>query len=118
MAYCAQSCALAMLEQLVHTDSDLWPDDLVSIAAELDEADIEIVNPASLSRDWRTSPPPPALARIGDEWVASRRSLGLKVPSAVVPNEYNILLNPGHSNISNLRIHGHAPCVLDPRLRR
>lgn len=118
MVYCAQSCALAILEQLVHVDPDLWPDNLVSIAAEIEDADIETLPATALPATWRDAPSPPALARLGDAWITSGQSLALRVPSAVVPNEHNILLNPMHPGITRLRILGHAPCVLDPRLRR
>ncbi len=54
---------------------------------------------------------------IGDAWIRAQRSLALRVPSAVVPEEYNLLVNPVHPRFSELRIIGSPePVVFDPRL--
>jgi RES domain-containing protein len=54
--------------------------------------------------------------RIGDEWLASSRALALAVPSVIVPEESNYLLNPAHLAFDHLKFGRSVPFLLDPRL--
>jgi len=56
--------------------------------------------------------------RLGDEWLAAGRALALAVPSAIVPEEKNYVLNPAHPAFAKLRTGSPTPFVLDPRLTR
>jgi RES domain-containing protein len=117
VAYAATSRALAVLEILVHVDRAHAPDDYVFIEAELPEDATETVDAAALPVGWRAEPPPAALRAIGDAWARSGRSLALRVPSAVVVEEWNVIVNPSHPRFDELRIVGRpVPVVLDPRL--
>ncbi len=87
------------------------------IEADISEDAVEVLGVARLPSGWQAEPPPAALRAIGDVWVRSNGALALRVPSAVVPDEANFLINPGHSRISELRIVGKPqPAMLDPRL--
>ncbi len=110
--------ALAHLEQLVHIGRENAPDDLVACAVDIPDDAIETCDPASLPAYWRNEPPPRELAEIADAWVLSGTSLGLRVPSAVSPEDANIVINPQHHRISELRIGEPFDVVLDPRLLR
>jgi RES domain-containing protein len=55
---------------------------------------------------------------IGDDWVASRRSVVLRVPSVLVPAEYTFLLNPEHPDFSKLHIGKAVPFQFDRRFAR
>lgn len=57
-----------------------------------------------LPQDWPTYPAPLKLADIGTEWARTKETLLLRVPSAIVPREYNILINPQHPDMPNARI--------------
>lgn len=117
VAYAASSRALAILELLVHITRQNAPSDYVFVEAELPDDAIEHLNTAQLPADWRAEPPPASLRAIGDEWARTNRSLALRVPSAVVPEEFNVLVNPRHARFRELRITGAPqPVVLDPRL--
>jgi RES domain-containing protein len=50
-------------------------------------------------------------------WVASLRSVALRVPSAVIPQEYNVLLNAAHPDFSRLVVENVELFSFDPRLR-
>ena len=54
---------------------------------------------------------------MGDEWIRSKRSLGLRVPSAVCMDECNVLLNPEHPAFATLELVALRPLVIDERLR-
>jgi len=53
---------------------------------------------------------------IGDEWMFNRTSAVLRVPSAVVPTEWNYLLNPSHPDFAMVTIGAKQRIKFDPRL--
>lgn len=53
---------------------------------------------------------------IGDDWLKANDSLGLWVPSAVLPQENNLLMNPNHKDFKKLKIKEVAPLKLDHRI--
>lgn len=118
VVYCASHLSLAVLELLVHVDPDLLPDRLVAIPATVPPA-LEILHlPARrLPRNWRAYPAPAELKDLGGAWLRSAASPLLAVPSAVVPPELNVLVNPAHPDAGRLAIGPPEPFVFDPRLR-
>ena len=56
--------------------------------------------------------------RLGDAWLASRRSALARVPSAIIPKTFNYLLNPLHPDAQRIRIVESQRAVFDPRLLR
>jgi RES domain-containing protein len=101
--YTSESLELAVLEALVHLDIDLLPKDVYQIGFELDDRFIMRV-PTPLPGGWDSAPlySPPVQA-IGDRWIRNGSSLGLRVPASVLPSRSNVLLNPGHTAIRQLR---------------
>lgn len=96
IVYTAQNTSLAMAECLVHLQRstsvapfNLWhidvPDSLVS-------------PPPALPAGWKKDPA--HTQALGDKWLASKSSVALLVPSAVVPGEFNCLLNPEHRDFN------------------
>jgi RES domain-containing protein len=73
---------------------------------------------ADLPRDWRSSPPPPALRAIGDAWVHFGSSAVLAVPSAVVESERLFLVNPAHPAFARVRPGSSRPFAFDARLSK
>jgi RES domain-containing protein len=95
------------------------PSDLVLVPADLPEdLAIERVERDQLPPGWRKTPAPEALARLGTEWLRSRRTLALSVPSAVVPQERNYLLNPAHPDFARVALGRREPFSFDPRMWR
>ena len=118
VVYAAETRALAMLEQLVHFDPGFAPVDMVCIPFSAPSSSLVECASASLPPNWRTYPAPPALAQMGDQWAAQRTSLLLRVPSAVVPGEYNLLLNPAHPEAHKVRLDAVEDITFDSRLLR
>jgi len=117
VAYAATSRSLAELETLVQIDRLRAPSDYVFVEAEIPNDAIETLKTERLPPDWRSMPPPSELRVIGDAWIRAQRSLALRVPSAVVPEEFNLLVNPAHPRFGELRIIGKPePVVFDSRL--
>ena len=103
VVYTSESLELAVLEALVHLDIDLLPKDVYQIGLELDDQFIARV-PAPLPDDWDSPPPYSSnVQAIGDRWIRSGSSLGLRVPASVLPSRSNVLLNPSHPEIRRLR---------------
>ena len=114
--YVSGSKSLALLEVLVHLDVSPPVPRLVAFTFTLEAHLIERLRPDALPRDWRTGRGLVSTQRVGDEWLASGRSLGLAVPSTIVPEELNYLLNPEHPACAGLRFSRPMPFILEPRL--
>ncbi len=95
--YGADSEALAVLEVLVHL-RDVRPLPAYSmVVADIPRAFIRDLDVGILPSDWNTFPVPPEVQAIGDAWLKARRGLALSVPSAVVRDGFNVLINPAHA---------------------
>lgn len=119
VVYAAESLSLAVLEYLVHVDPALIPDDLIAMELALpdDPALGAVVDPGLFpAGDWRTYPAPEWQAELGDLWIEDATFLWLAVPSAIVPEEHNVLVNPRHSRVADVRIVGTRPFRFDRRL--
>ena len=121
--YTAGSQSLATLEILVHLEDarllnsfSIYPvtfdlqDTL--IMDELDDGKIILS-----SKKWQANPPDKITRNFADSWVHSSRSLVLAVPSAVIPNELNYLINPYHPDFDKLIIGKPQPFPFDKRLQ-
>ena len=110
--------SLSALEYLVHLDVDLVPNDLISIEIAIaDGAPTHIVEINKLPKNWRAYPAPELLADIGDRWHRQGKELLLSVPSAVIPNERNILINATHPDFArSVRIVKSEVFAFDDRL--
>jgi len=107
------------MELLVHLDDEDSAQDYVGIPADIpDSVEISRVRGTDLPRAWSVYPRPPALADLGSRWAAARESAVLAVPSAVIPQELNYLLNPLHPHFKRIQIGRPVPFSFDPRLRK
>ena len=118
IVYTAGSIALASIEMLVNLPGPKLLDDFVRIPVHI-PLDLIIDLPLDqLPSDWNSRPVSPSIKTIGDRWVQKRKSAVLKVPSVVVPEEYNYLLNPNHPDFEKITIGTPIPYRFDPRLAR
>ena len=115
VVYTFACTSLGVLEQLVHTEKGLLPF-YVTIPVTFNADRVEMIDPVKLPTNWRSSPPPYELQRIGDEWFDSMRSCILEVPSVIVPHESNFVLNPKHPDFASLEIGYPIGLNVDPRL--
>ncbi len=105
--YMAEHPALAVLEIRVHLDlpPDLLPDDYVLMRVELPDEPPAVID--ALASDPRAA---------GDAWLRSGGTAVLRVPSAIVPETSNLLLNPHHPRATEARITRTVPFGFDARL--
>jgi RES domain-containing protein len=119
VVYTSATLSLAALEYLVHIEPLLAPDDLVAIEISLpDEQSLgtDVAPEQFPAGDWQQYPAPEWQAQLGDMWVDDSTFLWLAVPSAVVPQEYNILINPAHPRMVDVRVVSRRSFSFDKRL--
>jgi RES domain-containing protein len=117
MDYTSTSLSLATLELFVHLQPNELPDDLYAVAATIpDAAASEVLSIADLPKNWRDYPAPASLQDVGSAWLREQRSFVLIVPSAVNPEEKNILLNPLHPEAATISDIRSQPFHFDPRM--
>jgi RES domain-containing protein len=108
MLYASQHLSLACLEVLVHLDKSDLPPEYVWSATELPNTP-GLVEVGDL-HDIR------ACQEAGRSWAYESNNLAVRVPSVVIPQEFNVLLNPAHRQYASLVWSGPKPFRFDSRL--
>lgn len=116
MVYLASSRALAVLEVLVHLPPLLLPDNFCVAEIEVPDNSILTLDSSTLPENWKDASPPAELKALGNQFIRETNYLMMKVPSSVVPDEYNYLLNPWHPDIKKVSIINTHPFSFDDRL--
>lgn len=118
VSYAAESLALAVLEKIAGAGRMSRLTEMVYVAAELSEAEIYAPSAASLPSGWDRRPPGDASRHFGDRWLRARESVALRVPSVVVPDGWNYVINVAHpETTAALTLVGEpTPLELDPRI--
>lgn len=116
VVYLGSSRALSILEVLVHLQPLITPNNFCLAEIEVPENNILTLNVSSLPPNWKGLDSSPELKKFGDQFVKHGEYLALKVPSAIVEQEYNYLLNPLHPEMKNVRVIKTVPFNFDERL--
>lgn len=119
VVYVSETLSLAALELFIHfTRKDIkLSKSLVAIPIEIpDSLKITEVSIKELKADWRMSPPSNSTKDIGTEWTQNGTSPILRVPSAIIPYEFNLVLNPKHSDFIMIKIGKEQSFMLDERM--
>jgi RES domain-containing protein len=116
VVYFGGSAAIVVLERLAHTDPDLLPDDLQLGRFEFSDSVLatKVEEFAKLPANWNQDQK--ATRRIGSRWRRQGASCLLAVPSAIVPEECNFMLNPEHPDAKRVRLVRERRFTFDPRL--
>ncbi len=116
--YAGLTPEIAALEKLVHT-GDILPADLVLVEINLpdDPKLYQRYTQADLPSGWDDLPSSTVATQIGDKFLFDCAHLGLIIPSAVMPESNNIVLNPGHAAFSSVTMAITRPFEFDSRLR-
>lgn len=118
MVYASSSRALALLEVAVHLNinSELPTDRLYVEIDVPDELVIETLERHQLPAGWDARPPLAISQQLGDAFVRRAAAAVLRVPSCIVPAEYNYLINPLHPDARQIAVVHSEPVVFDARL--
>lgn len=105
MIYTAGNRSLAMAEVAVHFTLATLPSDYMMITIFIpDNISLLKLNLSDLPADWNTFPHPITTQTIGDKFVADNKFCVLQIPSVVTQGDYNLLINPNHSDFANIKI--------------
>jgi RES domain-containing protein len=118
LVYSAESRSLAMLEVLVHLDlrEDLPSDRLLVVIEVPDDVPIQALTLEDLPSNWHAKPPLRQTQLLGDIFVREQKAAILKVPSSIVADEFNYLINPLHPQSALIKVIESRPLVFDGRL--
>ena len=118
MVYTAESRALATLEVSVHLDlnEDLPTDRFYVEIEKPDDVTVLEVHLEDLPSDWDIKPPSATTQAIGDDFIRYNEAAVLKVPSSIVPQEYNYLINPNHPDSSKIKVLSTTRMKFDTRI--
>ena len=119
LVYTSEHLSLAFLEIMANADLQMLRS-FSTISCEIPEHMVESLDVNTLPSDWRALVHPQwtALQSIGSAWLLSARSLALRVPSALIDGEFNVLVNPGHSGFAGLKPSAPVPFIPDPRFTK
>lgn len=113
--YGASSSSLALLESIVHISSVVQLK-LCIACLQLPTDDFKEIHESELPDGWQNNPPPFILKSIGDAFVRENKFLALKLPSAIIPFEYNFLINPAHPQFKLIQSEFVRQISIDERL--
>jgi len=116
VVYTAGSLSLALLEIIVHLEFKEALKRYMAIPVEIPEAVFQSTDPSRLPEGWNASPPQSGTQFIGNCWVEGMSSVALEVPSVIVPNEFNYLLNPAHADFGRIKLGDPIGLPVDPRV--
>ncbi len=106
-----------MVEALVHFGHDLAPTRYVVFDVDIPHhVKLQHVAVADLPKTWRKWPHPEGLRDFGTSWAEAANTVGLVVPSVVVPEEHNVILNPAHPDFAKIKISSMRAFRFDQRL--
>ncbi|SFB95148.1 RES family NAD+ phosphorylase [Spirosoma endophyticum] len=116
--YTAATRALACLENVVHRSGEGLLDNFRVMSIDIpDTLSVEIIDPDRLPPDWYDFSQYDACQQIGGEWLRKGQSAVMRVPSAIIANECNYLLNPAHPEFPHIKLVGVEPFIFDPRIK-
>ena len=115
--YTAESRALSALEIAVHTPLNVIPEDYMMITIHVpDKTEMQEIQVKDLPENWKAFPENRYTQTLGDFFFKEGKKLALKVPSAIIKGDYNILLNPLHKDFGKIKIVSADPFEFDQRL--
>jgi RES domain-containing protein len=117
LVYAATSPSLALLETMANVDRQgLMESRYVVLRVRVPGELVEQLDADALPADWQAWPHAVSTQRVGTRWFEERRSVVLVVPSAVVPHDTNVLLNPQNPEWSRVAVGDPEPFPVDLRI--
>lgn len=119
VVYAATSIALATLETLAHLGGNIAMRNAFLVRIDVPASvwkSRQTITAGELDPTWLAEPPGSTSIDAGNAWLAQRACALLQVPSVIVPEEYNVLINPMHPHAGKLSATVVRQYVYDPRL--
>ena len=102
--YTSESRALALLEYTVNINIEEIPRALSITTFEIPSSGIELITEDKLPGNWKRAPAPSSTKELGTHLLKTSTNFIFKIPSSVIPEEYNYLLNPLHPDSKNFKM--------------
>ena len=102
--YASENIATSLLENIIYRTGIGFNNDYKIMVIYHPEEHIEQIITSNLPKDWRSMESYDQLQKIGDSWSDEQRSLCLKVPSSILPDNYNIIFNTTHPEFKNVKL--------------
>lgn len=116
--YTAATRALACLENVVHRSGEGLAGDFRVMSIDVpDDIAITTIAIGELPTDWFDFQQYGVCQTVGDAWLRRAESVVLRVPSAIIADEWNYLLNPAHPDFQRIHLVHTDPFVFDPRIK-
>jgi RES domain-containing protein len=117
VVYCAGSRALACLENLVHRSGEGLNANFKIVEIHIpDTLPTQKVETTELPDRWHLIEGYPVCQTIGKNWLALQKTCILRVPSSIIQDEWNLLINPNHPEFRNISIQNISDFSFDNRL--
>jgi RES domain-containing protein len=114
VVYTSISISLSLLEILVYSASYDQIQNNILVSIQVPEVNVPAISATALPRNWQADPGNSQY--IGDEFLTMKEFLLLNVPSAIIPEEHNILINPLHTDFRKVKIISAKKFAFDGRL--
>lgn len=115
--YTSESRALSVLEYSANVALDLLPNSLSFISIEIPDNSLTEFSLSDLPNDWKNPVSPLSTKNFGTLLFKKAEYLALKIPSVIVSQEFNYLINPTHPDISRVTIKEIVDFVYDIRIK-
>ena len=115
--YFAESRAMAVMEVLVHLRPAVIDKDFSLAVFEIPDDNILTMEVKDLPINWKEESATEVLKKMGDRFIKDNQYLVMKVPSVIVEEEYNIVLNPNHAQSEKVRLIGKRIFRFDKRFK-
>ena len=102
--YASENIATSLLENIIYRTGIGFNNDYKIMVIYHPEEHIEQIITSNLPQDWRSMESYDQLQKIGNSWYDEQRSLCLKVPSSILPDNYNIIFNTTHPEFKNVKL--------------
>ena len=119
VVYCSETRALACLETIVHLGTGGLPLNRYLVAIDIPSAlwaKARRETPGKLDVGWDAEPAGRVSIRLGTDWLNASSTAIMLVPSVIVPEEFNVLLNPAHSDAAAMTATKLRKWTYDPRV--
>ncbi|MFT5265702.1 MAG: RES domain-containing protein [Polaribacter sp.] len=117
--YTSENRALCTLELLVHTTNNVLPSTYLIQSIEIPkklEKEIKLLSASDLSPNWNTLEHEVWTEELGYKYLHEEKKLGIQIPSAIIPQENNFVLNPNHESYEDIKIVQISELHIDKRL--
>ncbi len=116
--YTSVSRALAVLEFASNVELEFVPNELSITTYELPEELCHVLKAKDLPKNWTETPSPQSSKDLGSSYFSDNSILCLRVPSVVVPEEYNYLINPNSDKIDTVKVVKITKFQFDSRIKK